>query len=51
MIEEAVHRRQGVLGSYPDDCPEWRCPHLSTLDRRDGKTCSEHPCTCKKPSV
>lgn len=29
-----------------DPCPAWSCPDLSTEDRRDGKTCPEHPCTC-----
>ena len=29
-----------------DPCPEWHCPDLSAEDRRDGKTCPDHPCTC-----
>lgn len=34
-----------------DPCPEWNCPDLSAEDRRDGKTCPEHPCTCdREPS-
>lgn len=29
-----------------DQCPEWNCPDLSTEDRREAKTCPDHPCTC-----
>lgn len=30
-----------------DDCPQWRCPHVSVHDRREGKTCAEcDPCNC-----
>ena len=29
-----------------DPCPEWQCPDLSSEDRREGRTCPEHPCTC-----
>lgn len=29
-----------------DPCPEWHCPDLSSEDRREGKTCPDHPCTC-----
>lgn len=32
------------------ECPEWRCPDLSAEDRRDGKTCPDHPCTCNPSS-
>lgn len=29
-----------------DPCPEWQCPDLSSEDRREGRTCPSHPCTC-----
>lgn len=29
-----------------DTCPEWNCPDLSSEDRREGKTCPDHPCHC-----
>ncbi len=29
-----------------DPCPEWNCPDLSAEDRREGKKCLDHPCTC-----
>lgn len=34
-----------------DKCPEWNCPDLSAEDRREGKTCPDHPCTCAPESA
>jgi len=36
----------GSIDTSRDTCPEWNCPDLSTDDRREGKTCPDHPCTC-----
>lgn len=33
-------------GDSMDPCPEWNCPDLSSEDRREGKKCPDHPCTC-----
>ena len=35
------------MSAYDTDCPAWDCPHISTLDWRDGLRCPEHPCTCQ----
>lgn len=35
------------MSAYPDDCPQWQCPHLSQHDAREGRVCLEcPPCTC-----
>lgn len=30
------------------ECPQ-PCMHLSQEDAREGRTCAEHPCTCREP--
>ena len=49
-----VETPEELRAHYPadrsdDPCPEWNCPDLSVEDRREGKTCPAHPCTCPKP--
>lgn len=46
-----LDRAADVIGGI-DPCPEWNCPDLSQEDRREGKTCRDHPCSCKpKPDA
>ena len=41
----------GIDYAYETDCPAWKCPHISVHDWREGRRCSEHPCTCPEPAV
>lgn len=40
-----VRRMRAALASAIPGCPQ-PCKHLSADDAREGRTCSEHPCTC-----
>lgn len=36
----------------PEDCPQWRCPHISVEDRREGVTCGRcEPCDCEPTAL
>lgn len=42
-----MKRNLHARGAYPDDCPQWKCPHLSQHDRREGRACDIcPPCAC-----
>ncbi len=48
ILSAALDGEQDTREPSEDPCPEWQCPDLSSEDRREGKTCPDHPCTCNR---
>jgi len=47
---DAALRHSAEVPEPSAECPQ-PCAHLSQHDAREGRTCTEHPCTCPEPQA